>query len=81
MAFSIQFDKNKIPCNFFTTLVVGLAGFLFVTLGRMVPDGYIFSFISIGLIMIGWMCYIFALLGVCAVSLRLLLNRPCKSTE
>lgn len=78
MLSSIHFDRNKIPSNFFTALVIGLTGFLFVTLGRMVPDGYIFSFVSIFLIMIGWMCYLFALLGICAVGIRLILKSPSK---
>jgi hypothetical protein len=81
MLFSIQFDKNYIPCNFFTTLVVGLTGFVLVTFGRIVPDGYVFSFFSIALIMIGWVCYIVALVGISAVIIRFVLKRPCNPIQ
>lgn len=77
MGLSICFDKYKIPCNSITIIVVGIIGFSFVTIGRVIPDGILLSMLSMLFIMIGWVCYLITLIGICTVIFRAIFKQPC----
>lgn len=72
MNFRFHLEKNGTPSNFFTSLTIGVIGFVLVTIGGSVPDTKLLSFISLILIPTGWACYLVSIFGIIVNLFRLL---------
>ncbi len=72
MNFRFHLDKNGVPSNFFTSITIGVIGFVFVTISGLVPDARLLSIFVLVLIPTGWACYLVSIVGIIVNLFRLL---------
>ncbi len=70
MNFLFSLDKHYIPSNLFTSITLGITGYVLITVGRFIPNVGILNVIVLLLIPCGLMCYVFCIVGIIATLVR-----------